>query len=116
LISIHHHVINCINMKQNGRRAANREIARHIFSGATTMVGVCIMVITLFKVMNFSLKSYADETLGINSLLFIISSFMSYLSLRNNNSRWMEWIAEILFFIGMLVMVFVGFIIVFYID
>jgi len=80
------------------------------------MVGVCIMVITLFKVMNFSLKSYADEILGINSLIFIISAFFSYLSIRKKNDRRMEWIADILFFIGMLIMVLVGLIIIFYIG
>ncbi len=103
-------------MGQDGSKSTSREIAHHIFSGATAMIGVCIMVITLFTVMNFSLKSYADEILGINSLIFIISAFFSYLSIRKKNDRRMEWIADILFFIGMLIMVLVGLIIIFYIG
>jgi hypothetical protein len=91
----------------------NRDIAHHIFTGSIAMVGVCLTVITLFKISEFGIKTYADEFLGVDAFLFIISSFISYLSLRNYNHKKLEWIADIMFFIGMLGMVIVGLFIVF---
>ncbi len=91
----------------------NREIAHHIFTGSTTMVGVCITVITLFRVMKTSMQTYADEILAINTFIFIASSLFSYASLRKENNRVMERIADVLFFTGLLVMPLVGLIIIF---
>ncbi len=91
----------------------DRNIANHIFTGSTTMIGVCITVISLFVITKSNITSIADEIIGIDAFLFIISAFISYMSLRYNNHRKLEWIADICFFTGMLVMVIVGFIIVF---
>ena len=91
----------------------SRDIAHSIFSGSTTMTGVCITVIALFRVMKIAGQSYADEILGINTFIFILSTLLSYLTLRNNNLRHTEKWADILFFAGMVVMVIVGLIIVF---
>jgi predicted membrane protein len=90
-----------------------RSIASHVFSGSTTMVGVCITIIALFKVMNISMHTYADEILSIDTLLFITAALFSYLSLRRNRFRLTEIIADFSFFTGMIIMLFVGFIIVF---
>jgi hypothetical protein len=97
--------------KQNER---TREIAHHIFTGSTTMIGVCITVITLFLLIKSRYTTYADEILAIDAFLFIISAFISYMSLRRNNNRKLELIADMFFFTGMLVMVIVGIIIVYF--
>lgn len=91
----------------------NREIAHYVFSGSTTMIGVCITVIALFKVMNTSVKTYADEILGIDTFIFILAAFFSYLTLRNNNRGKAERIADLFFFTGMTVLLLVGVMIVF---
>ena len=88
-----------------------REIAHYIFSGSTTMIGVCITVITIFKVMNSSIKTYADEILGIDAFFFIFAAFFSYLTLRNETKK-TEYIADVFFFIGMIILLFVGVLIV----
>ena len=90
-----------------------RRVAHHIFSGSTTMIGVCITIIALFKTMKAGKGTYADELLSIDTFFFIASSMLSYLSLRNNDHRRLEWIADIIFFLGMIVMLLVGIIIVF---
>jgi hypothetical protein len=95
------------------QNAKSRDIAHSIFSGSTTMTGVCITVIALFRVMKISGESYADEMLGIDTFIFILSTLLSYLTLRNNTLRVTEKIADILFFTGMIIMVAVGLIIVF---
>ncbi len=91
----------------------NRDIAHHIFNGSIAMIGVCLTVITLFQISEVGKKTIADELLGINAFLFIISSLISYLSLRKNNHKKLEWIADIMFFLGMFCMVIVGMFIVF---
>lgn len=91
----------------------NKEIAHYVFSGSTTMIGVCITVIALFKVMNTSLKTYADEILGIDTFFFIFAAFFSYLTLRSEKNKHLEKIADLLFFAGMSILILVGVIIVF---
>lgn len=91
----------------------NREIAHYVFSGSTTMIGVCITVIALFKVMHTSVKTYADEVLGVDTFVFILAAFFSYLTLRNKNSGRMERAADFFFFSGMTVLLLVGVMIVF---
>jgi multisubunit Na+/H+ antiporter MnhF subunit len=91
----------------------SRDIAHSIFSGSTTMIGVCITVIALFRVLKISGQTYADEVLGIDTFLFILSGLLSYLTLRNNDLNQTERWADILFFTGMVIMVIVGLIIVF---
>ena len=91
----------------------NKEIAHHIFSGSTTMIGVCITVISLFRIMKIGKETLVDEILGINTFVFILSCFLSYLCLRNSELKNIEKIADILFFIGLILMLAVGFVIVF---
>ena len=89
----------------------NKEIAPHIFSGATTMIGVCITVIALFHGLKVNVQTYADELLSIDNFVFIASALLSYSAMRKENAR-LEWWADRLFFIGMLMMLVVGLIIV----
>lgn len=91
----------------------NNDIAQHIFIGAATMLGVCITVISLFRIMQIGKETLADDVLSVDVLFFIFSCFLSYLCLRNPNLKYVESIADILFFIGLLLMLVVGFIIVF---
>lgn len=91
----------------------NKDIAHHIFSGSTTMIGVCITVISLFRIMKIGKETLADEVLGLDTLVFIFSCFLSYLCLRNSELKYIETIADFLFFIGLFLMLIVGFIIVF---
>lgn len=98
-------------MKEEGKK--NSDIAQHIFIGAATMIGVCITVISLFRITHAGGKTLADEILGLNTLLFIISCFLSYLCLRNQDIKYVESVADVLFFIGLLLMLVVGLMIVF---
>ena len=95
---------------QNNR---DREIAKYVFSGSTTMVGVCVTVIALFRVMSMNIKTYADEILGYTTFIFIAATLFSYASLRKEKNVNLERWADVLFFIGMFMMVIVGFIIVY---
>ena len=98
-------------MNPRSDQKRNKEIAPHIFSGATTMIGVCITVIALFHGLKVNMQTYADELLSIDNFIFITSALLSYSAMRKENSK-LEWWADRLFFAGMLIMLVVGFIIV----
>ncbi len=91
----------------------NREIASHIFNGSITMIGICITVIALFRIMKINLQTYADEILAIDTVVFIASSLFSYSALRKKDNARMERVADYLFYTGMFVMLVVGGLIVF---
>lgn len=75
---------------------------------ASTMIGVCVTVITFFRTTNFHLKTYADNILGFDALIFISSCLFSYASIRRDSDSRFELLADNLFIIGMLIMVLVG--------
>jgi hypothetical protein len=91
----------------------NRNIADHIFNGSITMSGVCVTIIALFRVMKIGLLTYADEILSVNTFIFLAATMFSYMSLRKDNNKLTETLADILFFTGMVSMIIVGIIIVY---
>lgn len=91
----------------------NRNIAPHVLSGSTTMIGVCVTIIALFKALKASLGTYADEILGIDTFVFVAASLCAYASLRKENNTRMEWWADALFFTGMMIMLIVAVVIIF---
>jgi hypothetical protein len=101
------------NDYNNRQTERNREIAHYILSCATTMTGVCVTVIALFRVMKASLQTYADEILGYATLVFIISALFAYAAMRKEHNKRLERWADLLFFTGMLMMLIVGFLVIY---
>ncbi|PZF72997.1 hypothetical protein [Taibaiella soli] len=97
----------------NRETERSRDVARHVFSGSTTMIGVCITIIALFRVMKIGMRTYADEVLGLDNFIFIAAALCAYSAIRKDNNIRMERAADLLFFAGMAVMLVVGLIIVF---
>lgn len=82
------------------------DLSHHILPNSATMVGVCITVISIVKVMNPGLINYLiDKALAVDSVLFMISALLSFSSIRSTQStvRLERW-AEILFLIGLVSM------------
>lgn len=81
----------------------SNDLSHHILPNSSTMVGVCIMVITIVKTLSPDFVHYLiDEALAIVSVVFMVSALLSFLSIRaNNNSQKLETYAEILFLIGL---------------
>jgi hypothetical protein len=81
---------------------SSNELSHHILPNSATMVGVCITVISIVKVMNPGLINYLiDKALAVDSVLFMISALFSFSSIRSEQStvRLERW-AEILFLDG----------------
>ena len=105
-------------MKEGPQRQGNqdqrleRDICIHIFTVSSAMVGVCLTVIGLIRVVITlgSADTLADDFLAINALLFLISCLLSYWALRSRGWRRMhllEQLADGIFIFAMIGMVVV---------
>jgi hypothetical protein len=99
-------------MAENGKpkRQLEEDICIHIFTVSSAMVGVCLTVIGLVRVVITLGKAdtFADDLLAIDALLFLVCCFVSYAALRSRGSRRMhrlERIADSVFILAMVVMV-----------
>ena len=100
----------------NGQRDPNthleRDISIHIFTVSSAMVGVCLTVIGLIRVVITlgRADTLADDLLAGDALLFLVSCLLSYWALRSRGSRRMhrlEKIADVIFIVAMIGMVIV---------
>src|SRR6184192_4940500 len=103
-------------MKEEPQRQGNQnqrleqDISIHIFTVSSAMVGVCLTVIGLIRVV-ISLgtaDTLADDFLAADALLFLVSCMLSYWALRSRGLRRMhrlEKFADAIFIIAMIGMV-----------
>jgi hypothetical protein len=89
-----------------------QDICIHIFTVSSAMVGVCLTVIGLIRVViTFGrADTLADDFLAGDALLFLISCLLSYWALRSRSARRMhrlEKIADAIFIVAMIGMVII---------
>src|SRR5256885_10545715 len=89
-----------------------QDICIHICTVSSAMVGVCLTVIGLIRVVITlgTADTIADDCLAINALLFLISGLLSYWALRSRGWRRMhrlERFADGIFIFAMIGMVVV---------
>ena len=99
-------------MSHHNQRDSTREenICIHIFTVSSGMVGVCLTVIGLIRVVITLGKAdtLADDLLAGDSVLFLTASLLSYTALRTQNAvrmRKFERFADWLFIVAMTLMV-----------
>ena len=100
----------------NGNRDSDthleQDISIHIFTVSSAMVGVCLTVIGLIRVV-ITLEradTLADDFLAGDALLFLVSCLLSYWALRSRSLRRMhrlERIADGIFILAMIGMVII---------
>jgi Kef-type K+ transport system membrane component KefB len=102
--------------ERNGQQDANthleQDISIHIFTVSSAMVGVCLTVIGLIRVVITlgRADTLADDLLAGDALLFLISCLLSYWALRSRSLRRMhrlEKIADGIFILAMIGMVII---------
>ncbi|HEX4708627.1 MAG TPA: hypothetical protein VH229_12960 [Candidatus Udaeobacter sp.] len=86
------------------------DVSIHIFTVSSAMVGVCLTVIGLIRVVITLGKAdtITDDFLAGDALLFLISCLLSYWALRSRSRRRMhriERVADVIFIIAMIGMV-----------
>ena len=89
-----------------------QDICIHIFTVSSAMVGVCLTVIGLIRVVITlgTADTLADDFLAADALLFLISCLLSYWALRARSVRRMhrlEKVADVTFIIAMIGMVII---------
>ena len=95
---------------RNGKKELEENICIHIFTVSSAMVGVCLTVIGLVRVVITLGKAdtLADDLLAGDALLFLVSCFLSYGALRSRGAqrmRRLERVADGVFILAMMVMV-----------
>lgn len=94
------------------KRHLEEDICIHIFTVSSAMVGVCLTVIGLVRVVITLGKAdtVADDLLAADALLFLVSCFLSYGALRSRGQARMhrlERVADGVFIFAMVVMVMI---------
>src|SRR5947209_1479343 len=103
-------------MKEEPQRQGNQDqrleqdISIHIFTVSSTMVGVCLTVIGLIRVVITlgNADTVADDLLAADALLFLVCSMVSYSALRlaaKGGRRRREPFADGIFIVAMSLMV-----------
>ncbi len=102
--------------ESNGDRDPNTHLEQnlciHIFTVSSAMVGVCLTVIGLIRVVITLGKAdtLADDFLAADALLFLVSCLLSYWALRSRSLRRMhrlEKFADGIFILAMIGMVII---------
>jgi len=88
------------------------DICIHIFTVSSAMVGVCLTVIGLIRVVITlgRADTLADDLLAGDALLFLVSCLLSYWALRSRGLRRMhrlEKVADVMFIVAMIGMVII---------
>ena len=102
--------------KTTAENHLEEDISIHIFTVSSAMVGVCLTVIGLIRVVITFGKAdtVADDLLAADAFLFLLSCLLSYSALRTRSKRRMhrmERIADGIFILAMILMVVIcGFI------
>ncbi len=79
------------------------DLSRHILPTSAQLVGVCLTVISLIKVLHIGMVgSLLDKFLAIDALLFTISTTLSYASMRKGEANQLEKYADQFFILGLL--------------
>jgi Kef-type K+ transport system membrane component KefB len=100
------------NRHRDSSTHLEQDISIHIFTVSSAMVGVCLTVIGLIRVVITlgRADTLADDLLAGDALLFLISCLLSYWALRSRSLRRMhrlEKIADGIFILAMIGMVII---------
>ncbi len=88
--------------------------AEHILPTSSNLLGLCFVLLSFIRLSKLSSETLIDEFLGIAIPLFLVSSIISYMSIRSTSqSEIYEKIADIIFLIGISFLAIISIVIVF---
>ena len=96
--------------EQPPQRQLEADISIHIFSVSAALVGVCLTVIGLIRVVisTSKVETLVDDFLAADALIFLTSCLLSYWALRTRSLHRMhrvERVADAIFLVGLFLMV-----------
>jgi hypothetical protein len=95
--------------RADSNKHLEEDICIHIFTVSSAMVGVCLTVIGLIRVVITlgKIDTLADDLLAADAFLFLLACLLSYWALRTRSLRRMhrvERIADSIFILAMILM------------
>jgi hypothetical protein len=95
--------------KPESRKRLEEDISIHIFTVSAGMVGVCLTVIGLLRVVITLRKTdtFADDLLAFDAFLFLVACLSSYWALRTRSTQRMhrvERFADTIFILALVLM------------
>ncbi len=79
------------------------KLSHHILPTSAQLVGVCVTVISLIKVLHIGqVGIIISRLLAVNCILFTVSALLSYASMRGYKMERMERYADQFFMIGLM--------------
>ncbi len=91
-----------------------KNISRHILPTSSNLLGLCFVILTFIKLLKLSNETVIDESIGFLIFLFLVSSILSYISMRTKRkSEIYERIADIIFLLGLCLLSVVSLVVVF---
>jgi hypothetical protein len=57
--------------------------SQHVLNGSTNLLGICFVVYTVMQATGAASRSYIDELTALGAVFFVVSCFLSFLSLRS---------------------------------
>jgi hypothetical protein len=80
-----------------------KNISRHILPTSANLLGLCFVILSFIKIWTKGgVETIVDELLGGAIILFLISSVLSYASMRSKRkAEFYEKIADIIFLAGL---------------
>lgn len=85
----------------------SRVRSTHIFPAASALVGVCMTVVSIVKVLHAKRFAVAG-IVSIASVLFLVSTFCAYVALRHETPSRVDVVAEYLFLAGLVLITVAG--------
>ncbi|HXS54669.1 MAG TPA: hypothetical protein VN726_01015 [Hanamia sp.] len=75
----------------------------HVLSASSNLLGLCFIVLTSLRVLHLDGKTIIDECTATALLMFMLSSILSFLSIRSKRAKsdQYEKIADIIFLLGL---------------
>jgi hypothetical protein len=89
---------------------SNSNLSQHIMPTSATMVGVCITVIGIVRLIEVhaAITTIIDDVAAVAAVIFLLSTLLSFASLRAA-AAWPERYADVVFLLGLLMLVVCGF-------
>ena len=82
-----------------------KNISKHILPTSSNLLGLCFVILSFIKLMKLGNETLIDELVAMAIMLFFISSFFSYASMRSNKRvELYEKIADNIFLIGLFIL------------
>jgi len=92
----------------------NKNISKHILPTSSNLLGLCFVILTFIKLSKIANETIIDESIGSLIILFLISSILSYISMRaGKKAEFYEKIADFIFLSGLSILTLVSLVIIF---